>query len=82
MFTVRCQKYGEDRELRVAPAFMREGYRVLVDKYTRGISSWIADDGESDRVYATKELAREAILEYMKKEMDSNSVSVFTVYRD
>lgn len=76
---INYEKHCEKIQIKVAPAFLQNGYRVLVNRQLKGISSWISDDGETDKVFDTIELANEAVINYAKKMLLSKVIDKFEV---
>ena len=73
-------RFGLNCKLRIVEAFMQEGYRVLTDKEGYSTKSWVDKDGKSDRIFATKEEAETAVLNYCNKLLKVDAIKWFTIF--
>lgn len=80
MEKVEFLKHGQLTTLRIAKAFLVDGYRVFIDKEHEPSKTWVGDDGESDKIFSTKESAENAIIIYVNKLLDYNFIKNYTVY--
>ena len=72
--------HGQEIHLRITEAFMVDGYRVLIDKEGCATTSWISGDGKTDRVFPTKEAAKNAILKYVNRLLECKVIESYIVY--
>lgn len=59
---------------------MTNGYRVLVDKENEATTTWISGDGKTDRIFPTKEEAKNAILTYVDRMLECEAIKSYVVY--
>lgn len=75
------EKLGQEITIKIAPAFLEDGYRVLVSiEGNSNYKSWIAADGESDRIFKTKEEAETAVIEYANKLVKCKAIKFYNIY--
>lgn len=82
MKKVEFVKDGTITTYRIEEAFMTKGFRILIDyeNSTRKTSDvWIDKDGDSDRVFNTKEEAEIAVFEYTNKLLKIGAIEKFVV---
>ncbi len=82
MKNIVLMKNGEEVKcFRIREAFMVDGFRVLIDDYRYGKkdSSMVADDGKSDRIFATEEAAVKRVIDYANKAMSIKQIDGYVV---
>ena len=80
MKKVEFVKHGQLITLRIAEAFIVNGYRVFVDKENEASTTWISGDGKTDKIFPTKEAAKNAILTYVNRLLECKMIEKYIVY--
>lgn len=80
MKKVEYLRNGQLNSLRIAEAFMCNGYRVWVERENEESRTWVSGDGKTDKIFPTKEAAKNAILAYANKLLEVGAIKEYIVY--
>ena len=80
MKKVEFVRHGQLNSLRIAEAFMCSGYRVWLEKENEVSRTWVCSDGKTDKIFPTKEAAKNAILQHVEKLLEAGAINQYIVY--